>query len=331
MKVKYLLFFLLFFLARPLFSQDTSSVDQKKIYTFFDTLFIDHDRNNWSIRLFTNYKDNSFQLRNSEKKIEYTPNNPYGFGVGFGTRKVILDVVFNINSRDEESTKRFDFQSVLMLNNHNIGYTLQYYKGYNVGAENLSDFRKDIRSFSTAISYMYLFNAAEHSMTAMRSGLARQKKPAITFGLGGFLFLNRISADSSIIPQDKFHGYNEEIMIVDLPAIGAGVNANFSATIPFMNHFIASLSLTPGIGLMYQNVETESISYHPNNPLMYHFNLVGLLGYYGKRYYVAFSSGYAVYQSSLDFGNSIMYNTTKAKLALGFKLGGNRISKDEND
>jgi len=331
MRVKYLLLFLLAFLVRPLFSQDTSYVDQKKLSTFFDTLFIDHDRNNWSIRLFTNYKDNSFQLRNSEKKIEYTPNNPYGFGVGFGTRKVILDVVFNINSRDEESTKRFDFQSVLMIKNHNIGFTLQSYKGYNVGNENLTDFRTDIGSFSTAISYMYMFNAEKYSMTAMRSGLARQKKPAITSGLGAFLFLNRISADSSIVPQDEFLGYNEEIRIVDLSAIGAGVHANLSVSVPFLKHFIASLSLTPGIGLMYQNVETESISYHPNNPLMYHFNVTGLLGYYGKRYYVAFSSGYAVYQSSLDFGNSIMYNTTKAKLALGFKLGGNRISKDEND
>jgi Domain of unknown function (DUF4421) len=331
MRVKYLLLFLLFFLARPLFSQDTSSIDKIKIRTLIDTLFIDHDRNNWSIRLFTNYRDNSFQLRNTEEKIVYTPNNPYGLGVGFGTRKLILDVGFSMNRKDNESTDRFDFQSVLMVNNHNLGYILQYYKGYNFDAENQPVFRQDIRSFSTAISYMYMFNGSEYSMTAMRSGLARQKKSAITFGLGGFLFLNRISADSSITHQDEFHSYNEEIRIVDLPAIGVGVDANFSATYPFLKSFIASLSLTPGIGLMYKKVETESISYHPNNPLMYRVNLVGLLGYNGKRYYIAFSMGYAFSKTSLDFGNSIMYNTTKAKLALGFKLGKNRISKDEND
>jgi hypothetical protein len=327
MSLKYLLIFLLFFIARPMFSQDTSSVDKRKIRNLMDTLFIDHDRNNWSIRLHTNYRDNSFQLKNSDEKIEYTPNNPYGIGVGFGTRKLILDVGFSIN-QDKESTDRIDFQSVIMINNHNLGYILQYYKGYNVDAENHSVFRQDIRSFSTAISYMYMFNGSEYSMTAMRSGLARQKKPAITFGLGGFLFLNQISADSSITHQNELSSYNEEMRIVSLPSIGVGVDANFSATYPFLKSFITSLSLTPGIGLMYKKVETESSSYHPDNPLMYRFNLVGLLGYNGKRYYIAFSMGYAFSSTSLDYGNSIMYSTTKAKLALGFKLGGNRKSKD---
>ena len=304
---------------------------KKKIHTFIDTLFIDHDRNNWSIRLLTNYKVNSFQLRNTEEKIVYTPNNPIGFGFGFGTRKIIFDVAFNIKNKDEELTERFDFQAFLMLNNHNFAYTLQYYHGYDVSAENLLGFRTDIRSFSSAISYMYMFNAAEYSITAMKSGLARQKKSAITSGIGGFLFLNRISSDSSIVPQDEFHSYNEEIMIVNLPAFGAGVHANLSGTFPFMKHFITSFSLRPGIGLMYKYVETESISYHPNNPLMYQFVLGGLLGYNGNTYYINFSMTYAYYKTSLDFGNSINYNTTIAKLAMGFKLGKNRIFKNKND
>jgi hypothetical protein len=165
----------------------------------------------------------------------------------------------------------------------------------------------------------------------MKTGLARQKKAAFSSGLGGFLFLNQISSDSSIVPQDEFQGYNEEIMIVDLQAIGAGVHASLNATIPFMKHFIASFSLRPGIGLVYKNVETESISYHPNNPLMYQFILGSLLGYNGKTYYINISMSYAYYKTSLDFGNSINYNTTIAKLALGFKLGQNRIFKNKND
>lgn len=327
MRFKHLLIFILFFLSEPLFSQDTSFIEKIKIPTFIDTMFIDRDRNNWSIRLFTNYKDNRFRIITADEKVLYSPNNPMGFGFGFGTRKVILDLAFNIKRKDKEPTERIDLQATLMLNNHIINFVLQTYQGYNVSAQNLSYFRKDIRSFSSSLSYMYMFNASEYSIAALKSGLSRQKKPAFTSGLGSFLFLNRISSDSSIIPQNEFHGYTEEIRIVNLPGVGAGVLANISATVPFLKSFFVSASITPGIGLMWKYVETESVSYHPSNPLLYQVDLGGMLGYNADRYYINLSMGYALYKTSLDFGNSIMYNTVKAKLAMGYKLGKNNQSQ----
>ena len=84
-----------------------------------------------------------------------------GFGVGFGSRKLILDLAFNIKRKDEAPTERFDLQATLMLNNHHINYTLQSYQGYNVHAEDFEDFRTDIRSFSSTINYLYMFNASK--------------------------------------------------------------------------------------------------------------------------------------------------------------------------
>jgi len=328
MRFKHLLIFILFCLSRPLFSQDSTFIGKMKIPTFIDTMFIDHDLNNWSVRLFTNYKSNGFQLSNADQKITYAPNNPMGIGVGLGTRKLILDLAFNIKGKDEEPTERFDLQATLMLNNHNIQYMLQSYQGYNVNAENFEDFRTDIRSFSSSLNYMYMTNASEYSVAAIKSGLSRQKRPALTSGLGGYLFLNRISSDSSIVSQGDFTDSNEEIGIVNLQIIGAGVRATISATVPFLKYFFATISITPGIGLGYKYVETESSSYHPQNPMLYHFDLGSIIGYNGTRFYVNFSMNYAFYKTSLDYGNSILYNTANAKLALGYKIGkGRQVNK----
>jgi len=60
---------------------------------------------------------------------------------------------------------------------------------------------------------------------------------------------------------------------------------------------------------------------------MYHFDLTGIIGYSRDRYYINFSMGYSLYKTSLDFGNSILYNAIRAKLALGYKLGRNMQSR----
>ena len=240
MRKKHLLIFLLFLLSKPLISQDTSFMAKIKIPPVIDTLFIDHDRNNWSIRLFTNYKDNKFKLSNTDHSVLYTPHNPFGFGFGLGTRKVLLDIAFNIKAKDKEPTERFDLQATLMLNNHQLNFTIQRYHGFNVNDGLGDEFRTDITSFSSGLVYMYMFNASEYSMAAIKSGLSKQKKSAVTSGLGGFIFMNRISADSSIIPPELYHLFNEEARIVNLPGIGAGALVNLSATVPFFKNFFAN-------------------------------------------------------------------------------------------
>lgn len=322
-----LLFFCLFFIPASLFSQDSSFIDKIVVSKFIDTLFIDRDLNNWSIRLFTNYKDNRFKLSNANEGVLYAPHNPMGIGFGVGTRKMLLDIAFNIKTKDKEPTERFDLQAALMLKNHHIEYSLQSYHGFSLNNDDIAEFRTDITSFSSRLVYMYLFNASEYSMAALKSGLSRQKKAAVTSGIGGFLFVSRVSADSSMIPPELLPGFNEEARITDLPGYGGGLLANISVSIPFFRNFFASASITPGIGLMYKTIETESSTFQPDSPLLFQLNLGGMLGYNADRYYVNFSFGYGLNGTSLDYGNRITYNTANAKLAFGYKIGKARKSR----
>lgn len=314
----------IFFLSSHLSAQDTTFLDKIRVPPIIDTLFIDHDLNNWSFRIFTNYKDNRFKLFTQEERITYAPNNPMGVGFGIGTRKLLLDVAFNIKNKDKEPTDRFDFRASLMLNHHNFAYLLQTYHGYGVAGDIPEEFREDISAFTTALNYMYMFNSAEYSVTAMKSGLSKQKRAAVSMGLGGFIFYNRITSDSSIVSHSDLDLPNEELQIVNLPGFGGGLMVNFSGVVPIANNFYASLSLIPGIGLMYKNVETETGSYQPDKPMLYLADIASIIGYNANRYYINLSMGYSFVETSLDFGNRILYYTAKAKLAVGYKIKGKR-------
>ena len=128
MKRKYTLLLVLLLSFTTGFSQELSFLDSLNAPKFIDTLFIDRDINNWSIRLFTNYKEQRFRLSNDNHKLIYVPNNPAGIGFGLATKKVILDLAFNIKTNKEEPTERFDMQGSLTLQNHNIDFVFQRYK-----------------------------------------------------------------------------------------------------------------------------------------------------------------------------------------------------------
>jgi len=260
-------------------------------------------------------------LNSGDESLLYIPNNPVGIGFGLGTRKIILDIAFNIKSKNEEPTERFDLTLTMMLHKHHIDFFIQSYKGYNLLYENGEDFRSDINDFATGVDYMYLFNAKEYSIAAMKSGLGRQKKSAVSFGLGGFLYLTRTTADSSIVPPVLYPYFNEESRIVELSGIGTGVHASFNAMVPFLKNFFASASITPGIGLMYKFVETESGSYHPEDPFVYKMNIASILGYNANKYYINFTMGIVLFKTGLDHNNWIRNNTIKSKLAVGYKFG----------
>ena len=168
MKRKYTLLLVLLLGFTTGFSQELSFLDSIKAPKLIDTLFIDRDINNWSIRLFTNYKEQRFVLINEDSKLIYYPNNPFGIGFGLATQKIILDLAFNIKTNKEEPTERIDMQGSLTLEKHNIDFVFQHYKGFNVENDQggLEDFREDLSSSSISLSYMYLFNGSQYSTKA---------------------------------------------------------------------------------------------------------------------------------------------------------------------
>lgn len=70
---------------------------------------------------------------------------------------------------------------------------------------------------------MYYFNVRKYSIAAILSGLSKQKKTATSFGLGGFLVSNMLSADSSIVAGNDQVSFNDQAEIRDLFILGAGI------------------------------------------------------------------------------------------------------------
>jgi len=139
----------------PVFAQDLQYLDTLKVVELIDTLFIDKDINNWSLRLFANYKDQRLKLMDENKSLIFQPNNASGVGFGVATRKMILDIAFNLKSKNKQPTKRFDMQGKFMVKNNLFEFFFQTYRGFNVSNDSNQpgDFRSDLRFSAIGINY----------------------------------------------------------------------------------------------------------------------------------------------------------------------------------
>ncbi len=323
MKKRWFLLVLLLFGLNLGFSQSIKALDSLKTIPFIDTLLIDRNINNWSVRLFGSFKEQRFILRNSDNKIRYVPNNPAGIGAGLATKKFIADILININANKEESTKRFDFATTFLIKDHLFDVFIQDYEGFDVKNDinDESIFRSDINTFAIGVNYLYLFNAKNLSFAAMHSGLYHQKKAAFSFGVGGFMEYDKLNADSSIIPMELEPFFNAEAQIKNSREFAFGAMAGIISIFPLGSGFYAMANVFPGLGLTIKNIETEELKYVPANPLIYNLDLSGGIGYNAKRYYVVLTVRSDSFYTSLDFGNKSSLSQTSAKLAIGYRLG----------
>ena len=114
--------FVLFINGFAMHSQDIEDLD---------SLLIDRDIENYSFRIFTNFKANKFTIKNDDSKAKFVPNNRHGLGFGFANRKMIVDLAFNLKNPNRENTRRFDLQGTTILwNRHYVGAVVQTYKGF---------------------------------------------------------------------------------------------------------------------------------------------------------------------------------------------------------
>ncbi len=319
----------LFFLINSLcWSQDLYVRDSVKTTNLIDSLLIDRDLRNWSVRLFGNIRAQGFKLSNNEAALTYIPNNLFGVGVGLATRKLILDITFNIKDENTENTDRFDFRGGFIFNQNVIDFYFQVYDGFNVenSLNSSTVFRDDIKSIAGGIDYLYLFNAGEYSQRVLRSGLKNQKRSVFSFGLGGFLVYNQISADSSIIPMEFDPYFNEQARITNITNYGIGVLGGLVGLFKLPSNFYIGLSAKVGIGLSIKNAETETLSYNPGNPMIYKLNGSALFGYKWNRFYTNISFRAGINGSNLDFDNNGSFTQIGGKLALGYRIKGNKKS-----
>jgi hypothetical protein len=323
------LLLLLFFLINTFcWSQELDKADSVQTTNLIDSLLIDHDLRNWSVRLFGDIRAQGFKLSNDNATLKYIPNNLFGVGVGIATRKLILDIAFNLKDENTENTDRFDFRGGFIFNKNVIDFYFQIYDGFNVenSINNTTVFREDIKSSAGGIDYLYLFNAGEYNQTLLRSGLKSQKQNIFSFGIGGFLVYNQISADSSIIPMELEPYFNEQARITNLTNYGIGVLGGLVSLYKLPSNFYIGITAKAGIGLTIKNAETETSSYNPSNPMLYKLNGSVLFGHKWNRFYTNISLGVSTNMSNLDFGNNGAFTLVRGKLALGYRIKGNKKS-----
>ena len=316
-------FLLLCFVS--VYSQDSKFIDLSKTTKFIDTLFIDRDLNNWSIRALGSFKLQQFVIKPVNNSYLYSPNNPYGIGFGIGTKKAIFDFSFNLKASEENPTERYDILWSFFKKNHLIDFYFQHYRGFDVHNENTGEivFREDISSLSTAIRYMYLLRESDYSIASMKTGMIEADKSTFSFGLGGFILHSNQNANESIIPIDPNDLSNNNIEPVHkFQGTGAGFMLGFSSLIVLPKNFFVSFHASPGIGLMNKYVSTGDSGYQPGNPLIKQLGLSVMLGYNAKQYYVNLSVSNGYYATDFNFGEEVLFGHLNAKLAYGYKLKG---------
>ena len=307
--------------------KDIEKYYNENVANKIDTSYVDFEVEDWSLRLYTLFKDHSFQINNPNIKLKYTPNNRFGVGFGAAYYPFILDIGFNISGFTENPTKRFDLQGQVFLDKNFIGFAFQSYKGFNVSSSvrDRNTFREDIQSSAISLNYAYIFNTKRISFGSVFSGSQMQKKSAGSFVLGGFFNFNNIKADSTIVPEEDESLLNELSGMNGSRSIGGGISGGYSHIFVFKHHLYLFLNALPGIGLLKKEISTDSGSYQPSDPWLYRLNLGLTTGYNGPKFYFILTGGFDLSSTSLDFGNQGVFNTGKAKLIFGYKF--NKHSK----
>jgi len=321
------LFLPFFFLIGSLcWSQDIDINDSTKTTNPIESLLIDRELRNWSVRLFGNVKGQWFTLSNDNARLSYIPNNLVGIGVGVATSKLILDIAFNLKDKSTERTIRFDLRGGFIAKNNVFDFYLQRYKGFNIenSINTSSIFRDDIKSIAFGIDYLYLFKSGEYSINLLRSGLSDQKQSTFSFGVGGFMLYNQINADNSLVPQELYPIFNEQARIIDFTNYGIGVMGGLVGLIKLPSNFYFGISARVGIGLTFKNTESETVSYNTRDPMIYKINAFALFGYKWERLYTNITFGASTNHSSLGYGNNGSFSLLDGKLAVGYKIKGNK-------
>lgn len=317
-----LIFFL--FVSFSSQSQILKKHDSLSFFQVVDSLFIDHDLSNYSLRIFSNYKVKQFRLVNDDFRSRYVPNNKYGLGFGFANKKVLIDIAFNIKSKKSNITERFDGQGTVILGEHNyVNFYLQTYKGFNI-INNFDEpdvFRDDIRSWTIGFNYLYTFSEIEFSYSLLKAGLAKRNENVyITGGIGTFAVFDYFKADTNILTQNGELYFNEQAEIQKYSSRAIGVLAGFLSVFMLPKNFIASFNVMPGVALMNKKITLQDGNYRPSNPMLYKLDFTLALGYRVERYYINLTYGTGVYSTDFDFDNKYLFNLSKAKFAIGYKL-----------
>ena len=211
----------------------------------------------------------------------YRPNNPQHIGLAgfykwFGLGLAIQTPFLTTDNDTYGSSSSIDLRINAYGSWINAELAFANYKGFYLenSPEIVNDFESgdpylhrpdlDIRSIS-GIFYL-VPNYRKHSFRAAYIQNEYQRKSAGSFLIAPAFQINRLQAESSLIPTDYTNQYGifEEDELVRGRFNFVGVFAGYSYTLVFLKRFYVNLAMLPGAFLQYYDYHTETAHYNRN-------------------------------------------------------------------
>ncbi|MCG8579329.1 MAG: DUF4421 domain-containing protein [Bacteroidales bacterium] len=315
MRPKLLLIFLLA-LSLKAQSQNEKQKDTIIVNRFIDSLLIDRNKYNWSLRAFTSIREHRFFINDNNQSTKYIPNNPLGVGLGFASKKVIVDIAFNIKNDKEEPTSKFNLKASFQNKKHFIDFFLHHYKGFNVSndAQEVNVFNEDITSLSSGLNYLYIINNSRFHDNAFRSVIAHQSPSSYSFGIGGFgYFIRQSHLYSNSIPLNM-------LSLEEVRGNGAGLLLGSSGLLSFGSGMYASLNIQAGAGFIDKRITDLNNTTPKTDKWLFQLRSHLNIAYVKEQYYLNLSFNLRHYQTDLSEDAIHKMYITNAKLAFGYKM-----------
>ncbi len=231
----------------------------------------------------------------------YRPNNPQHIGLAgfykwFGLG-LAIQMPFFLNDKDTYgSSSSIDLRINAYGSWINAELAFANYQGFYLenSPEIVHDFTSgdpylhrsdlDIRSIS-GIFYL-VPNYRKHSFRAAYIQNEYQRKSAGSFLVAPAFQINRLQAQSSLIPKDysDLYGIFDEDELVRGRFNFVGVFAGYSYTLVFLKQFYVNLAMLPGAFLQYYDYHTETEHYNRNKAYLLWTSRFAA-GYNGKSWF----------------------------------------------
>jgi hypothetical protein len=242
----------------------------KKMFTVpYDTNFIASYETDYTTRIFSSLKRNQMGYNDNMvgKSLLYRPNNNTLLGVGVNHGFLGVNIGINsplINEDDEKygKTKYYDFTMRFFSRKFNVTVYLQDYRGYYL--KNTKDMlpgwdpdsgyyiRSDIKTFTIGLDVSYIFNFKKFSYRAAILQNEWQKKSAGSFLVGGTVFYNATTGDSSIVPSNVYYGlFYDNLKFNRSTNFSMGPTFGYAYTFVIKKHFFILGSLNGSLNTAF--------------------------------------------------------------------------------
>jgi hypothetical protein len=303
------LIFLIIFCSPVIFTTGQPAFIKKMFTVPYDSTYIKSYETDYTTRVFssTRYNEMGYNDNMIGKSLAYRPNSKllFGAGVNHGILGINIGVNFPFINEDDEKygkTKFYDFTMRFFSRRYNTTIYFQDYRGYYLkntkdmipGWEEETGYyiRGDLRSFTMGLDVSYIFNYKRFSCRAAILQNELQKKRAGSFLVGGTVFYNVASGDSSIVPSNLYYGlFFNNLKFNRSTNFSIGPTFGYAYTFVIRKHFFILGSINGSINLAFTQLHLVDSEEDVKSGLAAGLRSDILLsaGYNGDRWYFGIS------------------------------------------